>query len=105
VGTEHTSVAPAEGVVGQSGGVEWTRNPRGDVAATLSYDEAFVLFELLHRWEDQRVYESAQVEDQAEQRVLWDLTASLEPLIDEVFSADYSEVLERCRSAVRDPVD
>lgn len=45
------------------------------------------------------------VADQAEQRLLWDLTASLEPLIDEVFSAGYREVLERCPSALRDPVD
>ena len=69
----------------------------------LSYAEAVVLDALLHRWERDGVLDAMTFEDQAEERVLWDLTATFEPLIDEVFDPDaYSRTLARSRAAVRD---
>jgi hypothetical protein len=73
-----------------------------DVVIRLSYAEAVVLDALLHRWEREGVLDSMTFEDQAEQRVLWDLTATFEPLIDEVFDQDYARTVARSRAAVRD---
>jgi hypothetical protein len=77
-----------------------------DVVIRLRYSEAVVLDRMLSRWEEQGVDETLPFEDQAEQRVLWDLTASLEPLIDEVFSGDaYDALVQSSRADVRDPVE
>jgi hypothetical protein len=42
-------------------------------------------------------------EDQAEQRVIWDLLAVLEPVTDEAFSVEYDQAGARARDAIRDP--
>lgn len=77
-----------------------------DVVIRLRYAEAVVLNRLLASWEEQGVDDTLPFEDQAERRVLWDLTASLEPMIDEVFSGEtYRAVLARSRDEVRDPTD
>jgi hypothetical protein len=70
---------------------------------TLSRDEALVFFEWLHRFNNQE--EGRQFDDQAEQRVLWDLEASLEATLDELFDADYDSKLTAARSRVRDSRD
>ena len=72
------------------------------VALTLNSDEALVLFELLHRWEAESE-EHQQITDKAEQRVLWDLSAVLEPVIHEAFASNYRELLDAARRRVRDP--
>ena len=72
------------------------------VAVLLNGDEAVVLFDMLHRWEDDGTLERLPFGDQAEQRLIWDLSAALEPMIDEVFNLDYRDVVERARAAVRD---
>ena len=46
-----------------------------DVTITLSRAQALVLFEFLSRFSDDRKLE---VQDQAEQRVLWDMCCDLE---------------------------
>lgn len=81
-----------------------TRSGR-DVAVRMTYDEAVVLFDLLHRWEDDGTLGRLPFGDQAEQRAVWDLTAVLEPMIDEAFDATYVEVVQRARNAVRDPIE
>ena len=74
-----------------------------EVVVTLSYSEALVAFELLHRWEETGVDRRTELfADQSEQRVLWDLSASLEPIIDEVFSDTYAAALAAARADVRD---
>jgi len=74
-----------------------------DINLRLTYEEAVVLAEMLWRWERDGTTERLPVEDQAEQRVLWDLTAIFEPLIDEVFDKDgYERVLAHSRWKVRD---
>ena len=75
------------------------------VVIRFSHAEAVVLDALLHRWESDGVLDSLPFEDQAEQRVLWDLTAAFEPLIDEVLAETYDETVARSRAAVRDDED
>ena len=75
----------------------------GDISVRLSYAEAVVLAEMLWRWERDGTQDNLPLADQAEQRVLWDLTASFEPLIDEVFDKDgYDNVVSHSRWQVRD---
>ncbi len=78
------------------------RRTGNDVSVRLNYEEAFVLSNLLHRWQQANsLHEPSLFEDKAEQIVLWDLCASLEPTIDEVFSDDYSDRLSESRRGVR----
>lgn len=73
------------------------------IVLSLNTDEAVVLDALLQRWERDGLDESTYFEDQAEQRVLWDLTASLEPVTArETFSMHYDELLRKARDALRD---
>lgn len=81
------------------------RDPGGQVVVTFTYDEAFVLSEALDRWQRTGTMDQWPFEDQAEQRVLWDLTASFEPIIDELFNENYADILARARAAVRDPAE
>lgn len=97
---------PRSQLVGNSlGSVDATRDGK-DVVIRLRYAEAVVLDRLLARWEEQRVDDTLPFEDQAERRILWDLTASLDPMIDGVFSGEvYRELLARSRDEVRDAVE
>lgn len=70
------------------------------VTLTLSRDEAIVLFEWLHRFNAEAGH---RFEDQAEERVLWNLEASLESTLAEPFKPEYDELLAAARSRVRDP--
>lgn len=72
------------------------------VTLTLSRDEAIVLFEWLHRFNAE---EGHRFEDQAEERVLWNLEASLESTLVEPFKPEYDEILAAARSRVRDPIE
>jgi hypothetical protein len=79
------------------------QRPGGDVTLTLSYEEAVVLADLLWRWERDGTQEGFAFADQAEQRILWDITASFEPLIDEIFDKDgYARVVAHSHWKVRD---
>ena len=73
------------------------------VVLTLTNEEVLVLSDLLDRWERDGTYSRLPFEDPAEQRVLSDLLAVLEPVTDEAFSPDYDQALARAREAVRDP--
>jgi hypothetical protein len=69
------------------------------VRIELTGDEALVLFELLSRYSDS---EALVVEDQAEQRVLWNLLAALETQLVEPVRPEYTELLQRARERLRD---
>ena len=73
--------------------------PSQRVALELSGDEALVFFDWLRRFNkgEHRVFE-----DQAEQRVLWDLEAILESTLSEPLDPKYLEVLAAARGRVRD---
>jgi hypothetical protein len=72
------------------------------VVITLEYQEAVVLSDLLHRWE---LAATRDFEHPAETRLLNDLTAVFEPLIDEVFSNDYGQVVEDARNSVAGSIE
>jgi hypothetical protein len=72
------------------------------VSIELTSDEVLVLFEWLHRInEDQGTI----FEDQAEQRVAWDLEAALEIANPHLFSSDYTARLQAAKERVRDLLD
>jgi hypothetical protein len=71
------------------------------VEIALSNDEALVLFEWLARFNA----EEREFEDQAEQRVLWDLEAVLETRVPELFSPNYAVRVAEARARVRDADD
>ena len=78
----------------------------GDIRIELSYAEAVVLAEMLWRWERDGTQGGLPFTDQAEQRLIWDLTASFEPLIGELFDKDrYDVVVAHSRWQVRDSND
>jgi hypothetical protein len=70
------------------------------VRLELSRDEALVLFEWLARFNKA---DGRDFEDQAEQRVLWDMEAKLESVLVEPFDPKYSELLAQARARVRGP--
>lgn len=65
----------------------------------LTGDEALVLFELLSRYSDSN---SLVIEDQAEQRALWNLLSVLEKQLAEPLRPEYRELLQRARDRLRD---
>lgn len=68
----------------------------------LTPDEALVLFELLSRYSDS---DELRIEDQAEQRALWNLCCLLEKQLVEPFKPDYIELLQSARNRLRDAYD
>jgi hypothetical protein len=70
------------------------------VTLTLSDDEALVLFDWLSRFNEEE--HPALFQDQAEQRVLYDLEAVLEKVIAESFDRDYTDILSKARENIRD---
>lgn len=62
---------------------------------TLTSDEALVLFELLHRWED-----SGEIGTElmlGEQIALWALSGRLESILVEPFESNYHELVNQAR--------
>ena len=72
------------------------------VPLSISHDEALVLFEWLKRF---NARQDTVFEDQAEQRVLWDLEATLESVLAEPLHRDYTALLNAARSRVRDETE
>ena len=68
-----------------------------NVQITLSKDEAIVLFELLSRFSDT---DRLEIVHPSENRVLWNLQASLESILVEPFSEEYSVVLQNARRSI-----
>ncbi|GAB2570322.1 hypothetical protein [Kribbella endophytica] len=72
------------------------------VQIELTGDEALVLFEWVSRFNKR---EDVEYEDQAEQRVLWDVEATLEAALVEPFSSEYVQLLTAARARVRDRLE
>ncbi|KJK11750.1 hypothetical protein UB45_10860 [Terrabacter sp. 28] len=68
---------------------------KGDVTISFSSDEALILFDLLHRWEDKDRVSAP--EHKAEQVALWNLSALLESQLSEPFDPLYSELVTKAR--------
>ena len=69
------------------------------VQIELTADEALVLFEFLQRFSES---DALTLEDQAEQRALWNLCCMMEKTLAEPFASNYSELLAQARSRLRD---
>ena len=68
----------------------------GDVSIALTSDEALVLFDLLHRWEDDDRVTAPQ--NEAEQVALWNLSALLERELREPFDSHDADLVAQARS-------
>ncbi|HSQ56911.1 MAG TPA: hypothetical protein VLM40_14315 [Gemmata sp.] len=69
------------------------------VGLTLTNDEALVLFEFLSRFLDTN---ELKIEDQAEQRALWNLQCLLESRLVEILLPNYRELVDQARNRLRD---
>jgi len=70
-----------------------------EVTVTLTRSEALVLFDFCSRFSDQG---NLSIEDQAEQRALWNLQALLQRLLPELFLPDYRERVASAKDQLRD---
>ena len=73
-----------------------------EVIVKLTKDEAIVLFEFLSRFSDK---DTLDIEHQAEERALWNLTYLFEKELAEPFCKDYGNLLEAARDRLKDDVD
>jgi hypothetical protein len=76
-----------------------TTQPERVLSVELTSDEALVLFEFLHRFADTG---ALTVADQAEERALWNLSASLERVLVAPFASNYEQLLKGARDRLRD---
>lgn len=67
-----------------------------DVIVTMTADEALVLFELLHRWEDAEAIDPVLLP--GEQAALWSLSCALERVMSEPFKAEYGDLVVQARA-------
>lgn len=72
-----------------------------EIHISLNRDEALVFFEFLSRFS---VNDNLTIENQAKERVLWDLCCVFEKVLDEPFKENYLEILEKAREKVLDKV-
>lgn len=70
------------------------------ISLDLSNDEALILFEWLCRFNE--CDHSVHIQDQAEERILFDLEAILENSMNEIFDNDYKDKLLQARERIRD---
>ncbi len=66
------------------------------VTLSLTADEALVLFDLLHRWEDDKQVSAPR--HHAEQVALWNLSCLLESALVEPFDPAYSALVSEARA-------
>jgi len=70
-----------------------------EVILSLSKDEALILFDFLSRFSEKDILK---IEDQAEERVLWNLYCDLEKKLVESFQENYRKLLLKARNNIRD---
>ena len=70
------------------------------VCLELTGDEALVLFEFLQRFDDEG---TLVLQDQAEERALWNLHCLLQRQLVEVFDPGYQALVAAARHRLRDP--
>ena len=73
------------------------RDIKKAVAIELTGDQALVLFEWIRRFNEG---DAKDLEDQAEERVLWDIAAMLEKELVEPLAQDYDRLLAEARAAI-----
>lgn len=69
------------------------------ISFPLSLDEAVVLFEFVRRFSDT---DNLAIEDQAEQRALWNLCCVFEKHLNLPMEGNYADILRMARDRLRD---
>lgn len=80
--------------------MEVTGSTGSEVVVRLTGSEALVLSDALTMAERRNALGALHHDDPAVRRLLDDLIASFEPVVDEAFAGDYGERVERARRAV-----
>jgi hypothetical protein len=75
-------------------------NENRDISIVFSEDEAIVFFEWLHKFNEEE--RPGLTQDQAEERLLFDLEAELEKVVSSAFSDNYKKLLLKARERIRD---
>lgn len=75
-------------------------NENRNIGMTFSEEEALVLLEWLRNFNEKE--SPSLFQDQAEQRVLWDMEAELEKVVSVTFDDNYQEILSKARQKIRD---
>ncbi|UTM56112.1 hypothetical protein L4174_009650 [Photobacterium sp. CCB-ST2H9] len=70
-----------------------------EVQITLTEDEAWVLFEFTRRFSDT---DKLGIEDQAEERALWNLCCVFEKALHQDSDLKYTDFIAACRNRLRD---
>jgi len=70
------------------------------ISINLSEDEVLVLFEWLQNFNQEK--RPTLFQDQAEERILFDLEAELEKIVSGTFEGNYQEILSKARKGIRD---
>lgn len=71
-----------------------------NIIITFNKEEALVFFEWLHNLNE--VERPTLFQDQAEERILFDLEAELETVVSTTFDSGYQEALSKARKNIRD---
>lgn len=74
-----------------------------DINLKFTANEALVLFEWVSKFNEMEIEKA--FEDQAEERVLWDLESMLEEKLGVILQSNYKEALRLARNEVRDEAD
>ncbi len=83
--------------------VERTNKEGGFINLKLTKNESLVLFDFLGRLNAEERKEL--FEDQAEERVLWNIECLLEKELEEPVRKDYKESVQKARDNVRDEIE
>ena len=79
------------------------RTSKDQVTVRLSYDESLVFSDMLSRWDKHGDHVPLTLEHPAERKIICELAGSFDPIIDEVFNADYRAVVDAARLRLSDP--
>lgn len=70
-----------------------------EVTLKITKDEALVLFDFLSRFSNE---DKLSIQDQAEERALWNLTCVFEKQLAEPFDENWLQIIEAARNRLRD---
>ncbi len=75
-------------------------NDNKNIVIGFSEEEAIVLLEWLHKFNEEE--RPTLIQDQSEERILFDLEAVLETVVSTTFDTNYQEALLKARQKIRD---
>ena len=75
-------------------------NENKNITIIFSEEEALVLLDWLHNFNEEE--HPTLFQDQAEQRILWDIEVVLEKVFSVTFDSNYQDILSKARRKMRD---